>query len=70
MEVYQLLIDAHGCRSVIDDWLANDIACDLRFRRAKTKGHVVIETTDVLFGQRVLSSYYCKQCQVKRVEKW
>lgn len=70
MEVYQLLVEAYGCRTIIDDWLSNDISCDLRFRRAKTKGHVVIETTDVLFGQRILRSPYCKKLQIKEVKIW
>lgn len=40
MEIYQLLVEAHASRMIIDDWLANDLDCDLRFRRARTKGHV------------------------------
>lgn len=67
MEIYQLLVEAYGSRPIIEEWLSNDIACDLRFRRAKTKGHIVIETTDVLFGQRILRSPYCKKCQIKDV---
>ncbi len=53
METYLLLFPAHAARGIIDDWLANDTACDLRFRRARTKGHIVIETTDPLFAARL-----------------
>ena len=44
-EVFQILLD---------DWLERNIQSDLKVRRAKMPGHVVIETGDVLFARNVL----------------
>lgn len=59
-KIFQLLISSMSASTVVDDWYDSSHAADLRIRRAKTKGHVVIETTDVLFAQRLLLRYGCK----------
>ncbi|MDA6859552.1 hypothetical protein OSL44_24910, partial [Escherichia coli] len=38
-------------QQVLDDWLERNIQSDLKVRRAKMPGHVVIETGDVLFAR-------------------
>lgn len=53
-EVFQILLDGSSCRAVLDDWLERNIQSDLKVRRAKTTGHVVIETDNVLFARNVL----------------
>ena len=53
-EVFQILLDGNSSRSVLDDWLERNIQSDLKVRRAKMPGHVVIETGDVLFARNVL----------------
>lgn len=53
-EVFQILLDGSSSRAVLDDWLERNIQSDLKVRRAKTPGHVVIETGDVLFARNVL----------------
>ena len=53
-EVSQILLDGNSSRSVLDDWLERNIQSDLKVRRAKMPGHVVIETGDVLFARNVL----------------
>lgn len=58
--IYQLLINSMSARHVVDDWYETSHAADIRIRRAKTKGHVVIETTDTLFAKRLLLRYGCK----------
>ena len=56
-KIFQLLISSMSARTVVDDWYESSHA---RIRRAKTKGHVVIETTDTLFAKRLLLRYGCK----------
>ena len=51
--VFQILLDGSSSRAVLDDWLERNIQSDLKVRRAKTPGHVVIETGDVLFARNV-----------------
>lgn len=53
-ETFQLLLKGNECRSVVEDWLERNIRCDLRIRRAKTPGHVVVETADVMFARNIL----------------
>jgi hypothetical protein len=53
-EEFQILLDGNSSRAVLDDWLERNIQSDLKVRRAKTPGHVVIETGDVLFARNVL----------------
>jgi hypothetical protein len=59
-KIYQMLISSMSASTVVDDWYNSSHAADIRIRRAKTKGHVVIETTDTLFAQRLLLRYGCK----------
>ena len=60
-ETFQLLVKSANARSVIEEWTEREIQSDLRVRRAKTKGHVVIETKDVMFAS-LIQRYYpnCK----------
>lgn len=60
-ETFQLLVKNSNARSVIEEWTERDVQSDLRVRRAKTKGHVVIETKDVMFAS-FIQRYYpnCK----------
>ena len=53
-KLYQLLLKGEAAAVVVDDWLGRDMKCDLRLRRAKTPGHVVIETDDVWFAHRIV----------------
>ena len=46
-KLYQILLKEQEAEAVVDDWVERNIQSDLRLRRAKTKGHVVIETRDV-----------------------
>lgn len=61
-EVYQLLLRGDEAIGVIDDWLTSGNATDLRVRRAKTRGCVVIETSDAMFANRV--HLYHPDCKV------
>ena len=42
-KLFQILLKGSEASAIVDDWVERNIECDLRFRKAKTKGHVVIE---------------------------
>lgn len=52
-KLYQLLLRNEEVAAVVDDWAERNIQSDLRIRRAKTRGHVVVETRDVMFARNI-----------------
>jgi hypothetical protein len=52
--VFQLLLKNPEATSIVNEWLEMNRQADLRIRRAKTPGHVVIETTEALFASHVI----------------
>lgn len=64
-ETFQLLVNNHEVSLIIDDWAERNMQSDIRVRRAKTNGHVVIETKDVLFAARIKRSYPNSQVNIK-----
>ena len=52
-ELYQILLKKSELRGIIEDWDERNIQCDLCIRRAKTNGHVVVETRDVMFANNI-----------------
>lgn len=52
-KIYLMLLPNDRVADVLEDWLARNLACNLTLRRAKTKGHTVIETSDVIFAARI-----------------
>lgn len=61
-ETILLLVKSDAARVLLDDWLDGGVESDIRIRRAKTAGHVVIETHDVLFATRIRR--LCPECKV------
>lgn len=61
-ETFQLLLHNHSVRQVVEEWVSRDIQTDLRLRRAKTRGHTVIETKDVMFANNIRQWH--PECQV------
>lgn len=61
-KLFQMLLKGSEVSAIVDDWVERNIECDLRFRKAKTKGHVVIETRDVLFARNI--QIWHPSCQV------
>ena len=49
----QLLVRDSEAAEIAEDWARRSIECDLRLRRAKTPGHVVVETKNVIFANHV-----------------
>lgn len=52
-KLYQLLLAKDEAAAVVEDWAERGVENDLRLRKAKTKGHIVIETRDVIFASRI-----------------
>lgn len=53
----QILVDNWHVDGIVSDWYETNQDCDLRLRRAKTKGCTVIETKWVLFAHKILRYY-------------
>ncbi len=52
-KLYQLLLPKDEADAVARDWAERNIESDLRLRKAKTWGHIVIETRDVMFARNI-----------------
>ena len=61
-KLYQILLKEQEAEAVVDDWVERNIQSDLRLRRTKTKGHVVIETGDVMFARNI--QVWHPSCQI------
>ena len=64
-ETFRLLVKKHEASSIIDEWAEREIQSDVRVRRAKTRGHVVIETKDVIFSSFVQKNWPSCQVDIK-----
>ena len=51
--MYQLLLPKDEAAEVARDWAERNIESDLRLRKAKIRGHIVIETQDVMFARNI-----------------
>lgn len=52
-KLYQLLLPKDEAAEVARDWAERNIESDLRLRKAKTRGHIMIETRDVMFARNI-----------------
>lgn len=59
-ELYQLLLERSSAVSVVEEWSERAYPFDLRLRRAKTHGKVVIELRDTLFASHIIQWYNAK----------
>lgn len=53
-DTIQLLVHGSHIGAVMNDWLESHRECDIRVRRAKTKGYVVLETTDIIYASHIV----------------
>ena len=67
--IFQLLVKAKEATSVVNEWLEMNRQEGLRIRRAKTPGHVVIETTGMLFVAHILQWWPETKVNVKEPKK-
>lgn len=63
--LFQLLMKGCDAAGVVDDWYYQAMKADLRIRRARTEGCIVIETTDILFASRTLSYHPTTKVNIK-----
>lgn len=63
---YQLLLKGSEAAGVVEEWAERNTESDLRIRRAKTPGHAVIETCDVMFAAKIRQMY--PSCRVNITE--
>ncbi len=56
-DIVQLLIPIDHAAQVLEDWARYDYEADLRVRRARTEGCVVIETKSVIYASYVMQWY-------------
>lgn len=52
-EIFQILIKKSEARDIVEDWAERNMECDLRFRRAKTRGHIVVELKDPVYANNI-----------------
>ena len=68
-ETYLQLLPNDRVSGVIEEWLARNLACNLTLRRAKTKGHTVIETSDVIFASHIQQWHGCLEVYIRKNSK-
>ena len=67
--LFQLLVPGRTAAHIVEDWMIKGTKTDLRLRRAKTRGKVVIETTDTLFAANIVQLYGAKVNIKEPIEK-
>ena len=65
-DTIQLLLQGSHAASVMNEWWEGNRECDLRLRRAKTKGCVVLEITDLMFAARIVRMYQDVKVKIKK----
>jgi hypothetical protein len=65
-EVFQILIKKSEARDIVEDWAERNMDCDLRLRKAKTHGHVVIELKDVVYANNIRIWHPGCQIEIKK----
>lgn len=63
--VFQLLLKGSAAASVINEWWEASIQADVRVRKAKTQGHVVLETTDPVFASHIIKLWRDTKINIK-----
>lgn len=52
-ETYHLMLSGSCAAEVVDEWMERGVTSDMRLRRSKDGGHIVIETRDVIFARDI-----------------
>lgn len=62
-----ILLTKSQAESVMGEWIENNWECDLTVHRSqKTRGRVVLETTDLMFAARVCQWHQYEKITYKR----
>ena len=67
-KLFQILLKGSEAEGVVNDWLERNIQADIRLRRAKTRGHIVIETSDVMFARNIQIWHPSCKINIKNLE--
>ena len=65
-DTVQLLIHGSHIGAVMVDWLEGNRACDIKVRRAKTKGCIVLETTDIIYAAHIVQWFPNVKTNIKK----
>ncbi len=65
-DTIQVLIHGSHIGTVMEDWLESRRECDIRVRRAKTKGCVVLETTDIIYASHIVQWFPDVKVNIKK----
>jgi len=65
-DTVQLLVKSQYIGTVMTDWVERSMEADIRVRRAKTRGCVVIETRNVMYASYVVRWYPDVEVHIKR----
>lgn len=68
-DIFQLLLERKEAASVADEWTERNIQSDLRIRRAKTRGHIVVETKDPVFASYIVQWHPGCKVNIKKADK-
>ena len=68
-EMYQLLLERKEAAAIADEWNERNIQSDLRIRRAKTRGHIVLETKDPVFASYIVQWHPGCKVNIKETDK-
>lgn len=68
-KLFQLLLPKDEAAEVARDWADRNIESDLRLRKAKTRGHIVIETTDVMFARNIQVWHPSCKVNIKNINR-
>ena len=68
-KLYQLLLPKDEVVEVARDWAERNIESDLRLRKAKTRGHIVIETRDVMFARNIQVWHPSCKVNIKNINR-
>lgn len=66
-EIFLILIKKSEARDIVEDWAERNMDCDLRLRKAKTRGYVVIELKDVVYANNIRIWHPGCQIKIKRL---
>lgn len=65
-DTIQLLIHGSHIGAVMEDWLDGNRECDIKVRRAKTKGCIVLETTDIIYAAHIVQWFPNVKTNIKK----
>lgn len=66
-DIIQLLIPGCHIGTVMEDWLSRNRDCDIKVRRAKTRGCAVLETTDIIYAAHIVQWFSGVKTNIKKM---